>query len=158
MNLSPKPNAEAPINAAANAPAESKAGAEAKSNAEAKTRGEPHDGGEAKAGGGAKAGGDGPLDPLIHEASRLVIVAVLSECESADFNFLLGATSLTRGNLSTHMAKLLAAGYASETKQFIDRKQNTQYRLTDAGRTAYIRYRQAWHALTGGSHPPDAAS
>ena len=54
---------------------------------------------------------DGPLDPLIHEASRLMIVSVLNECESADFNFLLGATRLTRGNLS---AELYPAGLAGE--------------------------------------------
>jgi DNA-binding MarR family transcriptional regulator len=100
---------------------------------------------------------DGPLNPLIHEASRLVIVAVLNECESADFNFLLGTTGLTRGNLSTHMAKLVAAGYVEESKQFVNRKQLTQYRLTQAGRDAYTNYRDDWINLTNGSgHRGDA--
>jgi DNA-binding transcriptional ArsR family regulator len=94
---------------------------------------------------------DGPLDPLIHEASRLVIVSVLNECESADFNFLLGTTGLTRGNLSTHMAKLVAAGYVKETKQFVNRKQLTQYRLSPPGRDAYTKYRADWISLTNGS-------
>jgi DNA-binding transcriptional ArsR family regulator len=94
---------------------------------------------------------DGPLDPLIHEASRLMIVSVLNECESADFNFLLGATGLTRGNLSAHMAKLVAAGYVEETKQFVNRKQLTQYRLSPAGRDAYVKYRADWINLTNGS-------
>ncbi|HEV3162556.1 MAG TPA: transcriptional regulator [Isosphaeraceae bacterium] len=94
---------------------------------------------------------EGPLDPLIHEASRLVIVSVLNECESADFNFLLGTTGLTRGNLSTHMAKLVAAGYVEETKQFVNRKQLTQYRLSPAGRAAYRKYRADWNQLTNGS-------
>jgi DNA-binding MarR family transcriptional regulator len=93
----------------------------------------------------------GPLDPLIHEASRLVIVSVLNECESADFNFLLGTTGLTRGNLSTHMAKLVAAGYVEETKQFVNRKQLTQYKLSPAGRDAYKKYRADWINLTNGS-------
>ncbi len=94
---------------------------------------------------------DRPLDPLIHEASRLVIVSVLSECESADFNFLLGTTGLTRGNLSTHMAKLVAAGYVEETKQFVNRKQLTQYRLRTVGRDAYTKYRADWINLTNGA-------
>ena len=94
---------------------------------------------------------DGPLDPLIHEASRLMIVSVLNECASADFNFLLGTTDLTRGNLSTHMAKLVAAGYVAETKQFVNRKQLTQYQLTPAGRDAYKKYRADWITLTNGS-------
>jgi DNA-binding MarR family transcriptional regulator len=88
---------------------------------------------------------------LIHEASRLVIVSVLNECESADFNFLLGTTGLTRGNLSTHMAKLVAAGYVEETKQFVNRKQLTQYKLSPAGRDAYKKYRADWINLTNGS-------
>ena len=59
------------------------------------------------------------LDPLIHEAARLQIVAVLNECDLADFNFLLGTTRLTRGNLSTHMLKLVTAGYVEEQKGFV---------------------------------------
>jgi DNA-binding PadR family transcriptional regulator len=80
-----------------------------------------------------------------------VIVSVLAECDVADFNFLLGTTSLTRGNLSTHMARLVAAGYVEETKEFVDRKPHSEYRLTAAGRAAFRRYRQAWRRLTDGA-------
>lgn len=93
----------------------------------------------------------GGLDPLIHESSRLVMVSVLSECQIADFNFLLDTTGLTRGNLSTHMARLVAAGYVEETKEFVDRKPHTEYRLSPAGRAAYKRYREAWRRLTAGA-------
>jgi DNA-binding MarR family transcriptional regulator len=93
-----------------------------------------------------------PLDPLIHETSRLVIVSVLNECDSADFNFMLAATGLTRGNLSTHMARLVKAGYVDEEKQFVDRKPCTQYRLTAAGRGAFVKYRAAWKRLTKGKN------
>ena len=96
------------------------------------------------------AGADSGLDPLIHEAARLVIVSVLNECQVADFNFLLGTTGLTRGNLSVHMARLVAAGYVEEAKEFVDRKPHTEYRLTPAGRGAFKRYRKAWGQLTGG--------
>jgi DNA-binding MarR family transcriptional regulator len=92
----------------------------------------------------------GPLDPLIHEAARLTIVSVLAECDVADFNFMLAATQLTRGNLSTHIAKLVAAGYVDETKEFVDRKPHTEYRLTAAGRAAFKRYKAAWQRLAGG--------
>jgi len=91
------------------------------------------------------------LDLVIHEASRLLIVSVLNECEAADFNFLLGTTKLTRGNLSTHMARLLSAAYVEEKKEFVDRKPHTEYRLTPAGRYAYQRYRKAWTQLTKGN-------
>ena len=44
------------------------------------------------------------FDPLIHQPSRLAIVAVLAGCESADFTYLLQATGLTKGTLSKHLA------------------------------------------------------
>ena len=90
------------------------------------------------------------LDPLIHETARLAIVSVLNECQVADFNFLLGTTALTRGNLSVHMAKLVAAGYVDETKEFLNRKPHTEYRLSAAGRAAFKKYREAWRKMTAG--------
>lgn len=97
-----------------------------------------------------KDGKNGSLDPLIHEASRLVIVSVLQEVEWVDFNFLLSSSGLTKGNLSTHIAKLVAAGYVEESKEFVDRKPRTSYRLTKNGRDAFRRYRAAWQRLIGG--------
>ena len=90
------------------------------------------------------------LDPLIHEAARLAIVSVLSECGSASFNFVLGTTGLTRGNLSAHAARLVAAGYVEENKRIVGRKLLTEYRLTDAGRKAFDDYRMVWTRLTSG--------
>jgi DNA-binding MarR family transcriptional regulator len=91
------------------------------------------------------------LDPLIHEVARLVIVSVLNECGEASFNFVLGATGLTRGNLSAHMARLIAAGYVEENKQIIERKLRTEYRLTPVGRKAFAKYRVEWARLTTGN-------
>ena len=91
------------------------------------------------------------LDGLIHEAARLVIVSVLNECQTADFNFLLATTDLTRGNLSAHMKRLVDVGYVQERKEFLDRKPHTEYRLTRAGRRAFQAYRKAWRQLTGGA-------
>jgi DNA-binding MarR family transcriptional regulator len=90
------------------------------------------------------------LDPLIHEAARLVIVSVLNECGAASFNFVLGATGLTRGNLSAHMVRLVSAGYVEENKQIVDRKMLTEYRLTSIGRKAFAKYRLDWTRLTTG--------
>jgi DNA-binding MarR family transcriptional regulator len=92
------------------------------------------------------------LDPVIHEAARLAIISVLSECGSASFNFVLGTTGLTRGNLSAHAARLVAAGYVEESKRIVDRKVLTEYRLTEAGRSAFDRYRAEWTRLTSGKN------
>jgi DNA-binding MarR family transcriptional regulator len=94
------------------------------------------------------------LDPLIHEAARLAIVSVLNECGSASFNFLLGTTGLTRGNLSTHMARLVAGKYVDEDKRIVERKVLTEYHLTRAGRDAFQTYRQNWTRLTKGESSP----
>jgi DNA-binding MarR family transcriptional regulator len=91
---------------------------------------------------------DATLDPLIHETARLKAMTVLNDAESADFNYLLVATGMTRGNLSTHMAKLVNAGYVEEEKRFLDRKPHTEYSITPAGRKAYRNYVRAWRALT----------
>ena len=91
------------------------------------------------------------LNSLIHEAARLLIVSVLNECDTADFNFLLHNTDLTRGNLSTHMAKLVEARYVEEKKGYVDRKPHTEYRLTRTGQAAFRAYRKAWRRLTNDS-------
>jgi DNA-binding MarR family transcriptional regulator len=83
------------------------------------------------------------LDRLIHEPARLKILTHLHVVESADFVYLMGATGLTRGNLSSHMTKLEEAGYIEVTKQFVDRKPLTLLQLTMEGRKAFQAYRSA---------------
>jgi DNA-binding MarR family transcriptional regulator len=96
----------------------------------------------------ATADASGP-DPLIHEPARLQLITLLMASDVADFTFLLGAAGLTRGNLSTHMARLVAATYVHENKFFVNRIPRTEYRLTPAGRAAYRRYIAWWKRTTG---------
>mgnify|MGYP001819131969 CR=1 FL=1 len=81
-------------------------------------------------------------DRLIHEPGRLAVLAVLHAVEEADFQFLLNQTSLTRGNLSSHTAKLEAAGYVDIEKTFVGKVPRTVYRLTDDGSEALAAYRE----------------
>ena len=80
------------------------------------------------------------LDKLIHEPGRLAILTVLSSVKSADFVFLQRATGLTKGNLSSHLAKLEAAELVSVEKRFIRRKPNTNLALTPLGRERITRH------------------
>jgi DNA-binding MarR family transcriptional regulator len=84
-----------------------------------------------------------PIEPerLIHEPGRLAVIAVLNAMEEADFQFLLQQTGLTRGNLSSHTAKLESAGYIEIEKAFVGKVPRTVYRLTDTGREALSTYR-----------------
>jgi DNA-binding MarR family transcriptional regulator len=80
------------------------------------------------------------LDRNIHEPGRLVIVATLYAVEEADFLFLQRETELTKGNLSSHLAKLEQAGYVEIEKTFRGKIPLTVCRLTKQGRAAFETY------------------
>jgi DNA-binding HxlR family transcriptional regulator len=83
------------------------------------------------------------LDRVIHEPARLLLVALLSSVESADFLFLLKESQLTKGNLSVHLSRLEEAGYLEVDKSFRGKIPHTEYRLTPKGRTAFDQYRRS---------------
>lgn len=88
-------------------------------------------------------GGPVEIDRVIHEPARLLIVANLSVVAAADFVFVARRTGLTAGNISSHMSRLEDAGYVSIEKAFDGRKPRTTYALTEDGRRAFERYREA---------------
>lgn len=90
------------------------------------------------------------IDRVVHEPARYLIMACLYVVESADFVFLLQQTGLTRGNLSSHLAKLEQAEYVAIDKQFVERIPRTLLRLTPVGRAALIAYRQRMQRLLEG--------
>lgn len=83
------------------------------------------------------------VDRVVHEPARLAILTVLAAAEEVEFKFLEEALGLTRGNLSSHVAKLEEAGYLTVTKAFEHRIPVTSYRITARGRKAFESYRQA---------------
>ncbi|NOZ78719.1 MAG: transcriptional regulator [Acidobacteria bacterium] len=82
------------------------------------------------------------IDTVVHAPARLKIIAALSVLEEADFLYLLHATELTKGNLSTHLAKLEEAGYVEIEKTYRGKRPLTLCRLTPAGREAFELYRR----------------
>jgi len=82
------------------------------------------------------------LDRLIHEPARLAILSVLYAVKEADFLFLLRETGLTKGNLSTHLSKLEAAGYIEIEKGYVGKLPQTLCRMTEQGRQAFDDYRK----------------
>ncbi len=83
------------------------------------------------------------LDRVIHEPARLMLVALLSSLESADFLFLLRESGLTKGNLSVHLSRLEEAGYVQMKKTFQGKIPHTEYRLTPKGNSAFDHYRKS---------------
>jgi DNA-binding transcriptional ArsR family regulator len=91
---------------------------------------------------GAAAVVNGVFDhlALVHEPGRLAILTVLSSLTDADFLFLHRTTGLTKGNLSSHLAKLEEAGLVTIEKRFVRKKPNTKVALTAAGRERISHY------------------
>ncbi|MDA8216962.1 MAG: transcriptional regulator [Dehalococcoidales bacterium] len=82
------------------------------------------------------------VDRIVHEPSRLIIMALLFPLEHADFLFLLHETGLTKGNLSAHLSRLEEAGYVAIEKTFRGKVPQTICHLTEDGRTAFRDYRE----------------
>lgn len=62
------------------------------------------------------------------------------------FLYLLNETGLTKGNLSSHLARLETAGYVKIEKTYRGKIPMTICRLTPAGRSAFKQYRAALKA------------
>ncbi len=87
------------------------------------------------------------VDRVIHEPARLRILTILTGVDVADFNFLLMALGLTKGNLSSHMDKLEKSGYVDIKKGFNGRIPHTEFSVTPAGRAALEQYWQELDAI-----------
>ena len=83
------------------------------------------------------------LNRVIHEPARLILVALLSSVELADFLFLLKQSNLTKGNLSVQLSRLEQAGYVLIKKTFRGKIPHTEYRLTERGKSAFEHYRKS---------------
>ena len=80
------------------------------------------------------------IDEVIHQRTRLAIMAALAGVESLGFNEIKAELGLTDGNLSTHAAALERAGYVRIRKAFKGRKPQTTLAITAKGRKALEKY------------------
>jgi DNA-binding transcriptional ArsR family regulator len=87
------------------------------------------------------------LDRVIHDRTRLAILAALAATEALAFTDLKAVTGTTDGNLSVHARKLEDAGYVLCEKTFSGRMPRTEYRLSAVGRRAFEKYLDHMDAL-----------
>lgn len=87
------------------------------------------------------------LDRVIHEPARLLVVALLAGVKEADFLWLQRESELTKGNLSSHLAKLEEAGYVEVQKMFKGKIPLTMLQLTRAGRAAFAEYKKTMNGM-----------
>lgn len=74
---------------------------------------------------------------VVHQRSRLSILAVLYELGELEFVELRRITKLRDGNLSRHLQVLEEAGLVGVEKTFSGKRPRTGLSLTAAGRTAF---------------------
>lgn len=96
------------------------------------------------------------IDRVVHDPTRLRILSCLYLVESADFLFLMRQLGLTKGNLSSHMTRLDAAGYVSIEKGLENNRPKTLLRLAPAGRNAVEQYVGRMQQLLDGLRRPAA--
>ena len=85
-------------------------------------------------------GDDAGVDRLIYERVRLGIMSALAMNEQLTFNELKSLFDVSDGNLSAHARKLEEAGYVVCTKSFEARRPRSEYRITQVGKKALLRY------------------
>lgn len=78
---------------------------------------------------------------------RLGIMSVLMVNDELDFSSLKSLLELTDGNLASHTRSLEEMGYIASKKQFIGRKPNTTYNITQEGRVAFTDHLNALEAF-----------
>ena len=89
------------------------------------------------------------LDKAFESRVRLGILSVLTGAGQSDFNTLKTMLGVSDGNLASHIRALEELGYIETIKQFIGRKPNTSYTVTDAGQKAFSAHIEALTALLG---------
>lgn len=91
-----------------------------------------------------------PFDDL-HKAFesriRLGIMSVLAVNDMLDFTSLREYLDVTDGNLATHLKTLEREGFIGVEKSFIDRKPNTRYYKTRAGKKAFNEHLSVLEAI-----------
>lgn len=91
------------------------------------------------------------LNPVVHGKLRLALLSLLAGVNEAEFTWLREKTGATDGNLGAQLTKLEEAGYIAVRKKFVQRKPQTTYRMTDAGRRALGDYVLALKTLLDGA-------
>lgn len=74
---------------------------------------------------------------------RLGIMSFLAVHESVDFNTLKEYLESTDGNLASHISSLEKLGYIEVKKQFLGKKPNTTYLITEEGRLTFSKHLNA---------------
>jgi DNA-binding MarR family transcriptional regulator len=79
------------------------------------------------------------LDDVVHQRTRLGVLAMLKEAHEIDFSTLREHLDVTDGSLSQHIRVLEAAGYVEVRKGYEGRRPRTWLKITKSGSRALSR-------------------
>lgn len=79
----------------------------------------------------------GRFDELIHQSTRLTLVATLAASDWAEFAFLRERLGMSDSALSKQLSTLEEAGYVATERRLDGSRHRLRARLTDAGRDAF---------------------
>lgn len=77
------------------------------------------------------------LNKAFESRVRLGIMSILMVNDFVDFGTLKEQLQITDGNLASHLSALEKLQYIEVRKQFIGKKPNTSYAVTEAGKKAF---------------------
>jgi DNA-binding MarR family transcriptional regulator len=89
----------------------------------------------------------GELNKAFESRVRLGIMSILMVNDSIDFLTLKEMLQITDGNIASHITALEKAQYIEIKKQFIGKKPNTSYSVTNKGRKAFTEHLDALEKL-----------
>ncbi len=84
-----------------------------------------------------------PLNPIIHQATRLSILALLFRNRNASFTWVRDSLGLTDGNLDTHSTRLEGQGYIQCGRVLTTRGFQVRMSITPKGDVAFRDYLEA---------------
>lgn len=87
------------------------------------------------------------LNKAFENKVRLGIMSALMVNDEVNFNRLKELLDVTDGNLASHLKSLEKKEYVSFRKEFVDRKSNTTYSATKAGKQAFKKHIRAIEQL-----------
>jgi DNA-binding MarR family transcriptional regulator len=87
------------------------------------------------------------LNKAFDSRIRLGIMSILMVNDSVDFKSMKELLELTDGNLASHIKALEGLEYIQSSKQFIGRKPNTKYMITELGRQNFQEHLNALENL-----------
>jgi len=89
----------------------------------------------------------GELNKAFESRVRLGIMSILMVNDSIDFLTLKEMLQVTDGNIASHITALEKFQYIEIKKQFIGKKPNTSYSVTNKGRKAFTEHLDALEKL-----------